>query len=303
MPTTRDIKRRIASVGNIQQITRAMKMVATAKLRRYEARMKALRPYANGLLEVIGRLLPQLEGDEHPLLAVRRPLRRIGFLVLTGDKGLCGGFNSGILRRATQLMEELEGRELRIVTVGRKALRHFSRRGIEIDRHYVDIYDRLDMTTAAFMSQEIIDYYLSERIDGIYFVYSEFISIIQQRIVTHRLLPFDLTRVRRRLGLGDIEKGVRPGDEGLKLYEPPLAILLEHVLRRFLATEVYRALMESVASEFGARVAAMDAATENAQEMIENLTLEYNRARQSSITAELADIVGGAEAMRQERGG
>ena len=298
MGTTRDIKRRIDSVTNIQQITRAMKMVATAKLRRYEGRMKALRPYANHLLGLIGRLLPHLEGDEHPLLDVR-PLRKIGFLVLTGDKGLCGGFNASILRRASALLAEHEGREdLRLITVGRKALSHFRREGIEPDLHYVDIYDRLHVATASFMSEQIIDYDLSEQIDGIYFIYSEFISIIQQEVVSHRLLPFDLEEVAKRLGASETADETQSEVDALGIYEPALDALLERVLRQFLATEVYRALMESVASEFGARVAAMEAATDNAQEMIEDLTLAYNRARQYGITAELADIVGGAEAMR-----
>ena len=297
MRSTRDIKRRIASVRNIQQITRAMKMVAAAKLRRYEARIKALRPYADRLLELVEQLLPQLENDEHPLLAVR-PVRKIGLLVLTGDKGLCGSFNANLLRRAAGVLEENRELERRIVVVGQKALSYFRRRGIEIDRHYTGIYDRLHPTTATFLSEQIIDYYLAEQIDCIYFVYSDCISIVEQRVVSHRLLPFNADEVRARLELPRREEGPRPESEALMLHEPSVDLLLDHVLRRFLATEVYRAVMENVASEFGARVTAMGAATDNAEEMIEDLSLDYNRARQSSITAELADIVGGAEAMR-----
>ena len=182
MGTIRDIKRRITSVGNIRQITRAMKMVATSKLRRYESQMRALRPYADRLLEVISRLLPQLSGDEHPLLQKREP-RNVGFLVITGDKGLCGSFNANILRKAGELLDQEGGDTPHVISIGRKALSFYRRRGIEPDLHYIDIYDRLHLTTAAVLSDHIVDYYIKGRFDCIYFIYSEFISILNQRVV------------------------------------------------------------------------------------------------------------------------
>ncbi len=288
MATLRDIRRRISSVKSTQQITRAMKMVAAAKLRRAQERMQKARPYARSLDEMLGHVSAKVDPSLHPLLAVREP-RKVAVVVMSGDRGLAGSFNTNIIRRAVNEVQSLResGADVQMICVGRKGYEFFNKRNYPLLAHYISFFNDLDFAHAQDIVHLISGKYVAADLDRVFLVYNEFKSVVQQKLVVQQLLPI----VPRPPAT---EK--YPADY---LFEPEPVKLLDSLCPRYLNIEVWQALLESYAAELGARMSAMDAATENAQEVLEQLRLHYNKARQASITKELLDIVGGAEALKK----
>jgi ATP synthase, F1 gamma subunit len=284
MPSTIDIRRRIRSVKNTQQITKAMKMVAAAKLRRAQERMFAARPYAAGLRQVLASVSMRVDISAHPLLQVREPERNVVVVVVTADRGLCGAFSANVIRAAQTFIREHSHETVQLVTIGRKASDFFRRRTIPI-RRQVFVAQALSLETAREIADGLIKDFVSEDIDGVYVVYNEFKSLIAQTVRTERLLP--ITR-----GL-DAEPNQTSTDY---LYEPGPEAILSDLLPKHVEFQLYRVLLESAAAEQGARMTAMEAATKNASDMINHLTLTYNRIRQAAITKEIIEIVSGASA-------
>ena len=290
MATLRDIRRRIRSVESTQKITRAMKLVAAAKLRRAQERILAARPYAGKMAELLGNLVSGAgEGDEapHPLL-VRRTGPRRQVVIITADRGLAGAFNANIVRRALEFIRQSSAPDVTLVVVGRKGRDFFRRRGFSIKRDMLGFWDRLAYAHAAELADYLMQQYLGAEVDEVHLIYNEFRSVAVQRPVREQLLPIP------RAAAG--EGSATTVDY---IYEPSPDAIPSDLLPRHVRTQVFRALMESLAGEYGARMTAMEAATKNAKEMIEVLTIQYNKARQERITKELLDIVGGAEALRQ----
>jgi len=296
MPTLRDIKRRIASVKSTQQITRAMKLVAAAKLRRAQERVTEARPYCRIMDEMVSDLALRSPREMHPLL--RGPVSDGGdgttsklLLVITGDRGLCGAFNSNIIRRSLDLLRADQDNpdvSLVLIVVGRKARDFYRRRSsVAIRSEYVNFFDKLAFSHAAQIGQDVASAYAANEVDQVQLVYNEFRSAASQRVVVETLLPIQ----------SDAGSDETAGVE--YLFEPSPKAILEALLPRHVEVQVYRALIESLAAEYGARMAAMDNATKNASEMIDLLTIQFNKARQERITKELLEIVSGAEALRQ----
>ena len=287
MATLQDIRRRIRSVQSTQKITRAMKFVAAAKLRRAQERIVEARPYAIKMAELVQVLGRGLGEDKHPLLARREAVRPL-YVVVTADKGLCGAFNSNVIRRALDLLRGRPADAMALVAVGRKSRDFFRRRPWPLRVERVGLLDRLTFEQARELAQELIQAFLAAEVDEVWLVFNEFRSVAVQKVVVERLLPIEPPSAE--------EAGEGPGV--VYLYEPDPATILGALLPRHVEVQVYRALIESAAGEHGARMTAMEAATKNADEMIGQLTMQYNKARQERITKELLDIVGGAEALR-----
>ena len=287
MATLRDIQRRIKSVQSTQKITRAMKLVAAAKLRRAQERIIAARPYAGKMAELLGNLVSGADGDTHPLLEQREGPRR-QIVIITADKGLAGAFNSNVIRRSLEFVRASNTTELTLVVVGRKARDFYRRRDYTIKRDMINFWDRLAFSHAQELADYFMQQYLDNEVDEVHLMYNEFRSVASQRPVRQQLLPIPKA------------EGEQEAAETVDyIYEPSPAAILGDLLPRHVRMQVYRALMESLAGEYGARMTAMEAATRNAKEMIEVLTIQYNKARQEKITKELLDIVGGAEALKQ----
>ena len=283
MPNLLDIRRRIRSVKNTQQLTKAMKTVAAAKLRRAQERVFSARPYAGQLRNVLGNLTVRIENIAHPLLEIR-PEERILFVIVTADRGLCGAFNSNIMRVAQSFMREHSGQALSLAMVGRKGRDFFRRRGFTIRSEFVNIFSRLDYGHAKDISEAIVRAYSNAEVDAAYVVYNEFKSVIQQRVVVEKLLPLSRSELRETEPQRDY------------IFEQPPQEIFNRLLPRYVEIQIYRALLESAASEHGARMASMDTASRNAGEMIDMLTLNMNRIRQAAITREIIEVVSGAGA-------
>jgi F-type H+-transporting ATPase subunit gamma len=283
MPALVDIRRRIRSVKNTQQITKAMKMVSAAKLRRAQEAMFAARPYARKMMEVLNSLATRANPDAHPLLSDHGD-HRVLMVVVTADKGLCGGFNANIIRTAARLLTEKAelGRALELEIVGRKGRDFFKRRQWKVRAEHVGIFQALRFTTAQTLAQSLIQLYVEKEVDEIHLVYNEFKSVVQQKVIVERLLPI------RKLDFDPQE----PAQD--YIYEPAPAQIFGDILSRHVEVQVWRALLESQAAEHGARMAAMDAASKNAGEMIDRLTLYMNKVRQAAITKEIIEVVSGA---------
>ncbi len=295
MASLRDIRKRIRSVKSTQKITRAMKLVSASKLRRAQAAIVAARPYAEGLRHLILRVAEGTDQDTHPLLDKRMHTKRALVIVFTSDRGQAGAFNANAIRAGERFMAEHKGEyeEVQIATIGRRGRDYFKRKNIKLRDDYPGIFDGLKFTTAKKIAEELAQAFTDQNLDAVYFVYNEFKSAMTQIVQTERLLPI----------APEQPADAQPADESLKSslsfeYEPDEDKLLEMLLPQYLATQVWRALLESVASEHGARMSAMESATKNASEMIDRLTLVYNRARQAAITKELMEIVSGAEAQK-----
>jgi F-type H+-transporting ATPase subunit gamma len=284
MPSTIDIRRRIRSVKNTQQITKAMKMVAAAKLRRAQERMFAARPYAAGLRKVLASIATRVDINAHPLLQSREPERNVVVVVVTADRGLCGAFNSNVIRAAQNFIREHSFESVTLLTIGRKAGDFFKRRPIPI-RENVFVAQALSIEVARRIADGLIKDFIEEKIDGVYVVYNEFKSLIAQHVRAERLLPI--------ISEFDAATGQPPIDY---LYEPGPEQILSDLLPKHIEFQLYRVLLESAAAEQGARMTAMEAATKNASDMINFLTLTYNRIRQAAITKEIIEIVSGASA-------
>ena len=290
MATLRDIQRRIRSVQSTQKITRAMKLVAAAKLRRAQERILAARPYANKMAELLGNLVLAADGGEgsaHPLLEQREGPRR-QIVIITADRGLAGAFNSNVLRNSLAFVRTSNATAITLVVVGRKARDFYRRRPYTVKRDMIGFWDRLAYSHACELADFFIAQYLEGEVDEVHLIYNEFRSVAVQRPVRQQLLPIPKT-----------EAGADAGQPVDYIYEPSAESILGDLLPRHVRMQVFRALMESLAGEYGARMTAMEAATKNAKEMIEILTIQYNKARQEKITKELLDIVGGAEALKQ----
>lgn len=287
-----DIRRRIRSVKNTQQITKAMKMVSAARLRRAQERIVNARPYANRMLAVLNSLVTRVQetlSEEeaeriHPLLAERGD-DKIELVIISGDRGLCGGFNTNIIKAAQGFLDGHADKQLDLELVGRKARDYFKRRRWKIHHEYVNIFSRLKYEHAQQIAQAIIEEYSRSELDAVYLVYNEFKSIIQQRIVVERLLPV------AKLESAGLES------QADYIYEQTPRVIFNDLLPKHVEVQVYRALLESAAAEHAARMTAMDSATNNAAEMINSLTLNMNRARQAAITKEIIEIVSGAAAL------
>lgn len=288
MANLKDIRRRIAGVKNTQQITRAMKLVAAAKLRRAQERIESQRPYAYELRAMIAALADRAEEAAHPLLR-RRELKNVDILVLTSDRGLCGSFNINICRTTESYVREHKDvhEQAGLVIVGRKGNEYFKRRpSYTIHKYYREILTSPDFDHVAEIGRDVTAQYTDRDLDGVFMVYNEFKSAASQKVVVEQLLPIDTS---------DIEQSASQIDY---IYEPDRTAILDRILPLHVNIQIWRAVLESMASEMGARMTAMDAATKNAGELLSALTLQYNRARQEAITNELMDIVGGAEALR-----
>ena len=286
MPSTIDLRRRIRSVKNTQQITKAMKMVAAAKLRRAQERMMAARPYSAALRQVLASMSTRVDMNQHPLLQERERENKVLLVVVTADRGLAGAFNTNILRAAQNAIAEKAWPEVHLLPIGRKALDFFKRRRWPILRQATGVYQALSLDTARDIATGITNDFVSGEFDAVYVIYNEFKSIIAQRVTLDRLLP-----------LPREWSAEQPQDAAIDyLYEPDPAAILSDLLPKHIEFQLYRVLLESAAAEQGARMTAMESATKNASEMISHLTLTYNRIRQASITKEIIEIVSGAAA-------
>ncbi|HVD78377.1 MAG TPA: ATP synthase F1 subunit gamma [Vicinamibacteria bacterium] len=289
MPALVDIRRRIRSVKNTQQITKAMKMVSAAKLRRAQDAMFAARPYARKMMEVLNSLATRAQPDAHPLLQVHDD-EKVLLVVITADKGLCGGFNANIIRAAARFLEEQQHaeppreRRLELDLVGRKGRDFFRRRRYRVRSEHIGLFQSLQFPAAQRIAQSLIKSYVEREVDRIHIVYNEFKTVIAQKVVVEQLLPI------RKL---EFDPREAPLDY---LYEPSPGAIFDEILPKHVEIQVWRALLESAAAEHGARMAAMDAATNNAGEMIDRLTLYMNKVRQAAITKEIIEVVSGASA-------
>ena len=285
MATLRGIKRRISSVKSTQQITRAMKMVSAAKLRKAQDQIIAARPYAYKIDEMIKHLVAKIEVITDPLLEVRPP-QRVLIVAVTADRGLCGSFNSNIIKRVQHQFETHKDKEISLVCVGRKGFDFFRKQSVEIEQKYIQFFNNLEYIHAQEITEFLVNYYQEKKTDLIEVVYNEFKNAVQQNIIVENFLPLKTEQFQ------DIKTSVD------YLYEPDKLSLLNALLPKHLNMQTWRILLESNASEQGARMTAMENATENAGEMIHDLTLHYNKARQAAITKEISEIVGGSEALR-----
>jgi len=288
MPSLIDLRRRIRAVKSTQQITKAMKMIAASRLKRAQDRVVAARPFAQRMLRVLNSLVSRVEPDAHPLLKMPDQTGAPALLiVVTADRGLCGSFNSNVIKAAGQFITtEGQGREVALGLVGRKGRDFFRRRGFDVRYEAVGIYQRLSFSHAAELADAAIAEFTSGRVGSVYLVYNEFKSVMTQKLVVERLLP--IPRLEPEAGT--------PGPTVDYIFEPAPEQIFADLLPRHVQVQVYRALLESNAAFFAAQMTAMDAATRNSAEMIENLTLYMNKVRQAAITREIIEVVSGASA-------
>lgn len=288
MASLKDIRRRIGSVQSIQQVTRAMKMVAAAKLRRAQINMLQARPYAQRLQQVLHSLLPKIDRQLLPALQVRVEVQRSLVVVVTSDRGMAGGFNMNLLKVAQSRIDELGRDNVELICIGKKGRDYFVRRDYTVAASYVEFWSALNFEHAMSLGRDIISRYESGSVDQVLVVFNEFVNIIRQDIREERLLPLVVPS-------GDEGGQI---DTGQVLFEPSMVRVVESLVPRHLNVQVWRYLLESFASEQAARMTAMENATTNAGDVIDRLQLQYNKVRQTNITKEILDIVGGAEALR-----
>ena len=288
MASLKDIKRKVGAVQKTKQITRAMNMVAASKFKSSQVRMENFRPYAGKFMDVLNSLALRVDTSSHPLLAVRDP-RKIRVICMTSDRGLCGGFNSNLIKATERFLKDKksEGKEISLINVGRKG-RDYFRKKADVIGQWVDILSKFDMTLAVSISNDVVTPFIKEDYDELYLIYNQFVNVSVQRPTVVRLFP-----------LPSIGQDVEIESENRLdySYEPSEEILLQKLLTMYVHVLIFRALLETSAGENGARMAAMDNATSNCEDLIKSLTLKMNKARQSAITAELMDIVGGTEAL------
>lgn len=283
MPSTQDIRRRIKSVKSIQQITKAMKMVAAARLRRAQERANSSRPYTDKIREILAGVAAGAKDSGHPLLAVRE-VKQTAYLILGADKGLAGAYTSNLLR---EVLPQVRGKEnIHLLTVGRKVRDYFRRRGYTIDQQYTGFSEKPTYDQAVRMARDVASAYARGEYDEVYLVYTRFFSPVNHRPTTIKLLPVDTAAAHEE---------DQPQEY---IFEPSAEEVLGLLLPKYLETVVLGALLQSAASELGARMTAMGSATENAEELISKLVLNYNKVRQANITREISEIVGGAEALK-----
>ena len=297
MATLREIRRRVTSVTSTQKITKAMKMVAAAKLRRAQEALIAARPYARKMNELLRHLVTKIDPSIHPLLN-EREVKRVVLVVVSGDRGMCGAFNGNIIKAAVDhlnthysiLLKEPNG--VRIVTVGKKATDYFSKRNYNLYAKHIGLFGNLHIGYARTIIQQLTDDYLKGEFDKVEIIYNEFKSVIQQRVVVEQILPIPPEQIQKT-------KDIRTLAQVDYIYEPSSNEIINVLLPKHLNFLMWHVLLESSTAEEGARMTAMNNATENAKELIRDLTLSYNKARQASITKELLEIVSGAEALKK----
>ena len=289
MATLRDIRRKISAVKKTQQITKAMNMVAAAKLRGAQQRMENFRPYAEAFSLMLGNLASGVEPEIHPFFQKATEVNKVGLVLMTADRGLCGSFNVNLITAAYKFIQQKAAEDIQVALtcVGRKGRDFCRRRKYDIERFFVDVWNKFDFTNAIVVGRDVMSDFMSGEVQEVYLVYSQFINMAIQRPIMVKLLPIEPEAAA---------EGAGPSGE--YIFEPPVAEFLEYLLPKYLNTVLYHGFLENSASEHAARMTAMDNASNNCKEMITNLTLIMNKARQAAITKELMDIVGGAEALK-----
>lgn len=289
MATLQDIRRKIGGVKKTQQITKAMNMVAAAKLRGAQMRMENFRPYAGKFLEVINNLSSRIDPEAFPLMT-QRPVKKLELISLTADRGLCGSFNVNLINAGEKFIKARKQDQLDVslVPVGKKGAEYCKRRKYDIRSQYIDVFSSFDMIVASGIGRDVMENFLAGGSDEVYILYGEFINMAVQRPKLLRLLPIAPMQQE-----GEVAQGLE------YIYEPSVEGIFQELLPRYVNVQIYRGMLENAASEQAARMTAMDNATRNCKELINSLTLIYNKARQSAITKELMDIVGGAEALKK----
>jgi F-type H+-transporting ATPase subunit gamma len=292
MPTLLDFRRRIRSVKNTQQITRAMKFIAAARLRRAQETAVSLRPYALGIREILRSAMSRIENPEQFPLLTQRPEEKVLVLVTSGERGLCGAFNANVLRRAFEFLNEKRGKSVEVITIAKKSRDAFRKRSWKIAAEYVDVTSRADLGKAKEMAAEVMKFYESGGADSVYLIYNEFKNVMMQTLRVEKLLPLE------RAALGEHEKGAPPAsspDVAVDyIYEQPAAEIFNKLVPRYVEMQIFRMLAESSAAEHAARMTAMESATSNASDVIDALTLHMNKVRQAAITREIIEVVSGA---------
>ncbi len=291
MPTLLDFRRRIRSVRNTQQITRAMKFIAAARLRRAQETAVSLRPYAGGIREILRSAMSRLENpDAFPLLA-QRPEERVLVLVTSGERGLCGAFNANVLRRAFEFLAEKSGKSVEVIPIAKKGRDAFRKRSWKIAAEYVDVTSRAEIGTARRIASEVMKIYEAGEADSVYLIYNEFKNVLVQTLRVEKMLPLE------RAALSEREKNILPAPSGNLvdyIYEQPAAEIFNKLVPRYVEMQIYRMIAESSAAEHAARMTAMESATSNASDVIDALTLHMNKVRQAAITREIIEVVSGA---------
>jgi F-type H+-transporting ATPase subunit gamma len=290
VPSLLDIRRRVRAVKSTQQITKAMKMVAASKLRRAQERIQAARPFASEMLRVLNSLSTRVDAAEHPLLDERREPRADGkalLIVVSADRGLCGSFNTNVIKAGSTFIVEDPNRHVSLALVGRRGRDYFARRGFEVLYEATNVFAALKFDSATDVARAAMDAFTSGQVDSVYLVYNEFKSVIAQKVVVDRLLPIPRSEI----------EGSARGPEAEYLFEPAPKEMFARLLPRHVEVQVFRAMLESNAAFYAAQMTAMDAATRNSAEMIEQLTLYMNKVRQAAITREIIEVVSGAGAL------
>lgn len=301
MSSTREIRRRIRSVKNISQVTRAMQMVAASKMRRAQEQVLGTRPYTERAWKVLSLLASQsgIDSTSHPLLQAREEIRKVGMLLITGDKGLCGSYNHSMVQAASRFIRELPY-PVELITLGKRGRDAMWRAGFQIVAEFSDLPPQPSLLDVTAIARQLISGFESGRFDVVYLAHTDFVNTLTQQPAIWQLLPLrhldmEVTAVSNYRGPAVVNGSIE------YLYEPDAQTILNTVVPRFTELQVYQAVLESLASEHSARMVAMRSATENAKELLADLTLTYNRARQEAITTEMLDIVGGAEALGASR--
>jgi F-type H+-transporting ATPase subunit gamma len=291
MATLQDIRRKISAVKKTQQITKAMNMVAAAKLRGAQIRMENFRPYAEAFSLMLRNLASGVEPEIHPFFQKAEEVTKVGLVLMTADRGLCGSFNVNLINAAQKFIREkvADGIQVAVTCVGRKGRDFYRRRQVEMSRFFVDVWNKFDYTNAVAVGRDVMSDFMTGEVQEVYLIHAQFLNVAIQRPYMVKLLPIEPQAA-------ETEEAAGPGAE--YIFEPPVAQFLEYLLPKYLNTVVYHGFLENAASEHAARMTAMDNASINCKDMITNLTLVMNKARQAAITKELMDIVGGAEALK-----
>tara|TARA_B100000767_G_scaffold142701_1_gene134823 strand:- start:186 stop:1037 length:852 start_codon:yes stop_codon:yes gene_type:complete len=282
MANLKDIRDRIKSVKSIQKVTKAMKMVAAAKMRKAQERMELSRPYSDSLSEVIKNLLPDVDRSLLPLLEVRE-IKKKAYIVVSADRGLAGAFNSNVLKIAQKEIDDFGVENVDLFCIGKKARDHFKKRNYNIINSHIDFWSGMEYDSAMMIGRDIIDHFISSKVDEVHVVYNYFVNVAQQKVKSEVLLP--------------LKYETASNEASDRLYEPSKKEIVKSLIPRHLNIQMWKYLLESYASEQAARMLSMENATTNAEDMIKDLTLEFNKARQAAITTEMLEIVGGAEAL------
>jgi F-type H+-transporting ATPase subunit gamma len=291
MPTLLDFRRRIRSVKNTQQITRAMKFIAAARLRRAQETAVSLRPFASGIREVLRSAMSRIENPEQFPLLAQRPEEKILVVVTAGERGLCGAFNANVLRTAFDFLREKSGKSIEVIAVSKKSRDAFRKRQWKIAGEYIDVTSRAKLSKAAEIAAEVMKIYESGAADSVYLVYNEFKNVMTQTLRVEKVLPLD------RSALSEQQKGAPPASSGELvdyIYEQPAEEIFNRLVPRYVEMQIFRMLAESSAAEHAARMTAMESATSNASDVIDALTLHMNKVRQAAITREIIEVVSGA---------